>query len=323
MPRPIQRGMQNQQATRSCLQLKDARCGTNQRASLGIRGFDWDAPRKFRQILVFALGIAFGLAPQPSRAQNSTQYFLCYELCQSNCKDRPNYLEKTECVQNCSMGCKKDDTQPRPYGAIAYGTDHAAEGISWNKGSQAEADRTALGVCSQHGKNCTVVYRFQNTCAALALATGSQHYEANTGGTAKDAEANATAACQRSWGRCETNLSACSLTGARRPSSPPPPKATSWGAIAYSTADMGAGYSQGKSDRASAEKEAMNLCSQRGKACAVRIAFNKECGALAADRNFAGWGASTDMREAQRKAMDDCTKAGGTRCALHIAFCSY
>ena len=35
---------------------------------------------------------------------------------------------------------------------------------------------------------------------------------------------------------------------------PAPPKATSWGAIAYSVADMGAGWSMGKSDRASAEK---------------------------------------------------------------------
>jgi hypothetical protein len=79
----------------------------------------------------------------------------------------------------------------------------------------------------------------------------------------------------------------------------------------------------GKSDRPSAEKEAMNTCSQRGRACVLRAAFNKQCGALAADRGIAGLGVSTDQRDAQRKAMDECAKAGGTRCVLHIAFCSF
>ena len=78
----------------------------------------------------------------------------------------------------------------------------------------------------------------------------------------------------------------------------------------------------GKSDRPSAEKEAMYKCS-RGRACVFRGDFNKQCGALAADRGIAGLGVSTDQRDAQRKAMDECAKAGGTRCVLHIAFCSF
>jgi polygalacturonase len=85
---------------------------------------------------------------------------------------------------------------------------------------------------------------------------------------------------------------------------------------------MGAGWSLGKDDRASAEKEAMNLCSQRGKACVLRTAFDKQCGALAADRGVSGWGTSADQREAQQKAIDECKKAGGARCVLHISFCS-
>jgi hypothetical protein len=106
------------------------------------------------------------------------------------------------------------------------------------------------------------------------------------------------------------------------PSTPPPPKAVAWGAIAYSSKDMSAGYAQGKNDRASAEKEALSICAQRGKACVVQTAFNKQCGALAADRDFTGFGTSADQREANQKAMDDCKKAGGARCALHISFCS-
>jgi hypothetical protein len=85
---------------------------------------------------------------------------------------------------------------------------------------------------------------------------------------------------------------------------------------------MGAGWSQGKDDRASAEKEAMTACAQHGKACVLRTTFNKQCGALAADRDFTGWGTSADQREAQQKAIDDCKKSGGARCVLHISFCS-
>jgi hypothetical protein len=86
---------------------------------------------------------------------------------------------------------------------------------------------------------------------------------------------------------------------------------------------MKAGWSQGKRDRVSAEKEAMNTCSQRGKACTLRIAFNKQCGALAADGSFVGWATSTEPREAQQKALKECAKNGGMKCALHVFFCSF
>jgi DNA-binding CsgD family transcriptional regulator len=86
---------------------------------------------------------------------------------------------------------------------------------------------------------------------------------------------------------------------------------------------MGAGWSQGKNDRASAEKEAMAACTQRGKECVLRTAFNKQCGALAADRNFTGFGVSADQRQALQKALEECTNAGGTRCVPHISFCSF
>ena len=52
----------------------------------------------------------------------------------------------------------------------------------------------ALATCGKHGNNCKIVYRFRDTCAALAVAMGSQHYEGATGDTEKSAEANATAA---------------------------------------------------------------------------------------------------------------------------------
>jgi hypothetical protein len=225
------------------------------------------------------------------------------------------------CVDNCNRAyCENKPSQPRPYGSIAYG-DHGVEGISWNKGSEAEADQFAVGDCSKRGTNCRVVFRYRETCAALSVASGFLHYESATGATEKDAENNANAACRQKWGTCASNLSACSLTGAR-PANPPPVSAISWGAIAYSAADYGAGHSQSKSDQASAEREAMAMCAERGKHCVLETSFNKQCGALAADGTVTGVGVSPDQREALQKAMDACKKAGGARCAPHIAFCS-
>lgn len=318
MLKSIQRGILKRRSKMFHFQSGEACRESTQPPAPGAGAFDGNAAWMLRRILVLSLGVTFGLTPRLACGQG------CYEGCQSSCKDLSGHIN-SGCVTNCNRAyCEnKNDNQPRPYGAIAYGTDHGAEGISWNKGTQAEADQAALATCVKHGNNCKLVYRFQDTCAALAVAAGAQHYEAATGNTEKNAEANATVACRHNWGRCLADLSACSLTGASRPSPSPPPRAISWGAIAYSIADMGAGWSQGKSDRASAEKEAMNTCSQHGRACVLRTAFNKQCGALAADRNFAGWGAATDQREAQRNAMDECTKTGGTRCVLHISFCSF
>jgi hypothetical protein len=128
--------------------------------------------------------------------------------------------------------------------------------------------------------------------------------------------------CQENCGgQCADKNKNTSRTN--KPNPPAQPRAISWGAIAYSASDMKAGWSQGKSDRGSAEKEAMNTCSQRGKACVLRIAFNKQCGALAADRSFVGWATSTEARAAQQKAVEECTKNGGMKCALHVFFCSF
>jgi hypothetical protein len=66
----------------------------------------------------------------------------------------------------------------------------------------------------------------------------------------------------------------------------------------------------------------MALCAQRGKACVLATSFNKQCGALAADREFTGVATSTGQHDALQKALDECKKAGGTRCVPHILFCS-
>jgi hypothetical protein len=273
--------------------------------------------RKSRLFFLSLFIGTFAFTPPAAHAQS------CYEKCQNQCRNMEGFVMQG-CVDNCNRAyCSNNNvSQPRPFGAIAFG-DHGMEGISWNKGTQGEADMAAIASCAEHGTNCKVVYRYRDTCAALSVAKGAVHFESATGATAKDAEAQANALCQKNWGvLCASNMSACSLTGARPAAPPPAPKAISWGAIAYSPTEMAAGTSIGKSDRAAAEREAMTVCAQRGKSCVVQTAFNKSCGAVAADRTVAGAGTSADQREAQQKAVEACTKAGGVRCVLHVAICS-
>jgi hypothetical protein len=279
-----------------------------------------------RAPILVVLGIAFPWTVQLSLAQStSVEFDRCLNGCFSVCDSGPPSLA-FGCREDCSGKCENVGPPPvYPYGAIAFGT-QGAEGISWNKGTWAAADQTAIASCSRYSSACKVVYHYQNTCAALAVTKDRQHFEAATGSSEKQAEANATGACQRHWGNCASNMSSCSFTAASQSNQPAPhpqPHAISWGAIAYSTADMQAGWAYGKNDRALAEKEAMAKCSERGKSCALQTAFNKQCGALAADRSFFGWATSADPREAQRRAVEECVKHGGARCVLHIFFCSF
>ncbi len=272
------------------------------------------------------LGVAFPWTAQLSLAQStSVEFDRCLNGCFGVCDTGPASLA-FGCREGCGRQCENaGPPRPSPYGAIAFGT-QGAEGISWNKGTWAAADKSAIASCSRYSSECKVVYRYQNTCAALAVTKDRQHFEAATGSTEKKAEANATAACQSHWGNCASNMSSCSLIGpsqSSQPAPPPQPHAIAWGAIAYSAADMQAGWAYGKYDRALAEKEAMAKCSERGKSCALQTAFNKQCGALAADRSFFGWGTSADPKEAQRRAVEECGKDGGARCTLHVFICSF
>ena len=62
---------------------------------------------------------------------------------------------------------------------------------------------------------------------------------------------------------------------------------------------------------------------QRGKACVLRAAFNKQCGALATDRDITGLGTSANPRDAQQQAVAQCQRAGGSRCLMRVFFCSF
>jgi Domain of unknown function (DUF4189) len=250
------------------------------------------------------------------------------QSCIQTCIDRSSgvigmtYQQKYEA---CEIRCKGKDLTS--WGAIAYSKKDRISGWSFEQVDRASAERVALQNCNKEGGvKCLIETSFNATCGAIA-ADGDQ-VTWGTGGTEAAAKRFAMAECAKlDVKKCAVEASVCSASGtSSSPGTPPPPappKAIAWGAIAYSSADMGVGWSQGKSDRASAEKEAMAICAQRGKACAVGAAFNKQCGALAADRNFTGWGVSADQRQALQKALDECRKAGGTRCVPHVSFCSF
>jgi hypothetical protein len=286
---------------------------------LGIRGYGMAA---LARVLILLSLISLSWR---GRAQDINA---CIDHCfTATCSAEPlGSSAKEGCISQCiEYTCR---AALKVWGAIAYSKSDKAFGYSFEQGEEAAARNIALANCRKHGTSCVVETVFSRACAALAA--GGDHIGWGTDHTREGAEKRAMSECTLTGAKgCAIQTWVCSAPNsstnggtAPPPSAPPGPKAVAWGAIAYSAVDMGAGWSQGKSDRASAEREAMAICQQRGKSCVLRTAFNKQCAALAADGNFEGSGTSANVREAQQKAMDECRKAGGTRCALHVMFCS-
>jgi len=224
----------------------------------------------------------------------------------------------------CKIQCR--GAAANSWGAIAYSWKEKASGWSYNQSDKAAAERVAIQSCIKAGgAKCAIETTFNDACGALAA--DGEIVGWGTGAEKFSAQYRARVECAKAGGKkCEAVTAICSIggggTNSGTPSPPPAPRAISWGAIAYSTPDRGVGWSQGKEDRATAEKEAIKSCSQRGRACVVRTAFNKQCGAAAMDGGVAGWASSVNQKEAQQKAVDDCKKAGGKNCVVHISFCS-
>jgi hypothetical protein len=232
--------------------------------------------------------------------------------------------QRSHQLQLCEIACRgKNGAVATGWGSIAYSAKEKAWGSSYAHDSKATAQKVALGYCNQRAANCVTRVDFYNSCGAVAA--DGEKVGSGTGPNKAGAEQKAVAACSAAGGkRCAVEASVCSGAGsASAPGTPSAPRAISWGAIAYSNKDSGSGWSQGKNDRASAEKEALGACAQRGRNCELQTSFNKECGALAVDREFFGWGTNQDQRAAQQRAIEECKKDGGTRCTLRISFCSF
>jgi hypothetical protein len=284
--------------------------------------------RTVRLALACVAAIGLGVIPRSVHGQQSVNQCIdnCYGMA---CSAYPlGSSSQRACQDRCmEFNCKNRPVYP--WGAIAYSKPDKAAGWAYEQVDKSTAESVAMQNCrKQGGAQCQLVTSFQRTCASVA-ASGN-FVGVGTAGNRDSAQKAALEQCARSGGKnCETQAWVCSAPNSASsatpatPSTPRDPNAPSWGAIAYSSRDMGAGYSQGKADRASAEREALSVCAQRGKECVLRSTFNKQCGALAADGTITGTSTSTDQREALAKALDECKRAGGIRCVPHIAFCSF
>jgi len=95
-----------------------------------------------------------------------------------------------------------------------------------------------------------------------------------------------------------------------------------WGAIAYSAIDKGYGVSYEFDKVDDAKAYAMKRCNLSGKACKLQCWFENECGAVAADGKIVTWGTAFLKSDAQRRALEECRKAGGRACAIEAWSCS-
>jgi|SRR5579864_9439722 len=289
--------------------------------------------QRLRLAALSSIAIVLAMIPQAIHGQNRgpnpyDTMSACIDSCFSGCTGYPlGSSSRSACYDRCiQFNCKAKYVNV--WGAIAYSTKEKAAGWSYEQSDQRTAENVAMRNCvKQGGAKCELATSFSKTCGSLAADGDITGWA--TASSKEAAQQQATTQCSKYGGKkCAVQAWVCSAAGSgattsSNTSAPPKnPNAASWGAIAYSSRDMGAGWSQGKEDRASAEREAMAVCAKRGKECAVRGAFNKQCGALAADGAVTGVGISADQRQAQQKAMDECKNAGGRQCNLHILFCS-
>ncbi len=96
----------------------------------------------------------------------------------------------TPTVPACSVrvwGCATNG-----YGALAWSSSTGASGVSYNYGTLAQAQDSAIGYCGK--SDCTMVAWFQNSCGALASAPTGQ-MATGTATTGDTAQAFAVAAC--------------------------------------------------------------------------------------------------------------------------------
>lgn len=269
----------------------------------------------------WTLLIAAGLLPDAGRGVD------CQSQCSMRCAGYSEGTAKQNCLNNCLyFDCPKQNANQ--WGAIAYSVSDQRAGWAYRQPDRGTAENTALRYCRQEGgRDCRVITSFSNGLCGSVAADGNL-WGWGTAGSPNAAQQRSLRECANQGGRnctveawvCSANDRSSSGSNAERTA---PPKAVAWGAIAYSPRDFGAGWAQGKDDRSGAEREAMAKCETRGKGCVVRTVFNKQCGALAADGAITGVASAPDLNQARQKAIEECRRAGGAHCALHIGFCSF
>jgi len=99
--------------------------------------------------------------------------------------------------------------------------------------------------------------------------------------------------------------------------------AGAWGAIAYSAKEKVYGFTYGKGDKATADKQAMGLCVDHGGSkCFVAASFSDTCGAVAASGDLVTWGKDANRYNAEQRALGECKRLGGKSCEVKSSLCS-
>jgi len=166
-----------------------------------------------RRWMMLVLVLGFGAAgASAARAAD------CATICDRNCTGPAmSSSEQSACaaqVQQCQQDCLKREGNagPRVYGAFAYGPSRRAWAYSYGNDSADSAGKAALAGCQKNASDCTVVYNFSNTCAALAADEKKVVWAGANATQRGQAENLALTDCRRQYGNgCRVTVSACSL----------------------------------------------------------------------------------------------------------------
>jgi hypothetical protein len=85
----------------------------------------------------------------------------------------------------------KQSATPNRYGAIAFHRASQSWGVSYDTARARDAEVAALKQCGQ--RECLVVHKFKNGCAALA--SGPKSFATSSGATRDEAETKALQRC--------------------------------------------------------------------------------------------------------------------------------
>lgn len=102
------------------------------------------------------------------------------------------------------------------------------------------------------------------------------------------------------------------------------PALADFGAIAYSSRTGGYGIGWKAGSRVEAAGLATDACAGFGDGCAVTLAFENACGALAVGRTpmIHASAASQALADAEANALAACRRLNDAGCEIEVSFCS-
>jgi serine/threonine-protein kinase len=118
-------------------------------------------------------------------------------------------------------------------------------------------------------------------------------------------------------------LRLAALVGALLFASVAPAAAQSWGALAFSENGTAYSYSRNYASKEEAERGALAECAKYASDCKIYDTFENRCTSLSGSPNGVygcAWGGEVAAR--QQRAIEECTKQGGTECRMVVNFCT-